>query len=124
MFVFIFMCYQGIEGVLLPGDIPCTYQVPLLIVRALFLKGEEFYCLQAAAVAVAVATSEVLCDYFADSSSDSSDPELAPQDKWSCLKCKQKNQPIPRYCQHCFSVSVNPIFFFSSFSFCYYGNGS
>ncbi|KAF4518865.1 hypothetical protein B566_EDAN006716 [Ephemera danica] len=60
----------------------------------------------AVAVVAAAVTSEGFCavEYYADSSSDSSDPELEPQDKWSCLKCKQKNQPIPRYCQQCFSV--------------------
>ncbi|XP_059489551.1 E3 ubiquitin-protein ligase Mdm2-like [Neocloeon triangulifer] len=60
-------------------------------------------------VIATVAPDGITIDYFADSSSDSdssdsSDPELQPQDKWSCLRCKQKNQPIPRYCQHCFAV--------------------
>jgi len=63
-------------------------------------------------VIATVAPEGITIDYFADSSSDlsssddSSDPELQPQDKWACLRCKQKNQPIPRYCQHCFAVSI------------------
>lgn len=59
-----------------------------------------------AASATDVVSSEALRDHVAYLSSDASDLVFKPQDKGSCIQCMQENQPIPRYCQHSFSVSA------------------
>lgn len=62
--------------------------------------------------AVLICKDDSDMEFWADSSDsdddddESTDPELAEGDKWTCSRCKSLNRPFMRYCQKCWDQRI------------------